>query len=189
MSIDKNGVIEEIIVRLKKYKSIGRPLPHGLVSKLGKKCVLDKLNGLGFKKLTPDKRKANIYIDYNGKKINVKIRTSTLKNEGLYPKDVKYWGWTVKEWDKQEIEYDILVGVALNDDFVGAQFYIFTREEALLIDDIRIKRFKNVQNKIHLFESEEAYRKAIEKPKIVTKYERYINENKSEFLCKWAKIR
>ncbi len=186
MSIDKNGVIEKIIVRLKEHNSTGRPLPPGLVSNLGKKYVLARLNELGFKKLIPDKKKANICIDYNGKKINVKIRTSTLKNEGLYPNDIKYWGWTVKRRQEKEEEYDILVGVALNDDFDDTQFYIFTRDEALSVADVN----RIVQKKIHLFESEEAYRKASEsKPKLVTEYERYINENKSEFRCRWAKIR
>ena len=83
-----------------------------------------------------------------------------------------------------------MVGVTIDETFKKPKFYIFTYEEAFLVDDVHMKRFPNVQKKIHLFENKEAYRKAKEsKPEYVTNYERYINENYREFLNKWSKIK
>lgn len=60
---------------------------------------------------------------------------------------------------------------------------------AFAVEDVVIKRFKNVQKKILIFENKKVYKDAIKlKSNIVTKYERYINENQNEFLDNWNKI-
>lgn len=94
------------------------------------------------------------------------------------------------EIKKKEEKFDIMIGVALDDTFTKPKFYVFTHKEALLVDDVNIGRFKNVQKKIHLFKNLKSYKEAVKsKPALVTKFERYINEHQSEFLDKWNKIR
>ena len=182
--------IEEIVRFKETFDSIEPKIPRKLVGELGEFYVLSKLEELGFKKLKHKRGQAgfDVYIEDNGKRIEV--RTSLLKNEGLYPKDVRFLGWRVKNRNqKKEGKFDIMIGVALDETFQKPKFYVFTHEEAFSVQDVEIGRFKNVQKKIHLFESEKAYKEAIRsKPKLVTKYERYINEHQSEFLDRWEKI-
>jgi hypothetical protein len=182
--------IEEILRFKEAFDSIDPKIPTRLVGELGEFYVLDRLEESGFKKLRHKGGQAgfDVYIEDNGKRIEV--RTSLLKNEGLYPEIVQFFGWRVKNRNqKKEGKFDIMIGVALDETFKEPKFYIFTHEEAFSVQDVEIGRFKNVQKKIHLFESEEAYKEAIKsKPELVTKYEIYINEHQSEFLNRWDKI-
>jgi len=182
--------IDEIVKFKENFESIDPKIPRKLVGELGEFYVLDKLYELGFTELKHKGGQAgfDIYIEDNGKKIEV--RTSLLKNEGLYPEDVLFFGWRVKNRNqKKEGKFDIMIGVALDETFKKPKFYIFTHDEAFSVQDVDIGRFKNVQKKIHLFESETAYKEAIRsKPKLVTKYERHINEHQSDFLNGWEKI-
>jgi len=182
------------IVRFKEaFDSIDPKIPRKLVGELGEFYVLERLErleDLRFKKLIHKGGQAgfDIHIEENDKKIEV--RTSLPKNEGLYPGNVRFFGWRVKNRNqKKEVKFDIMIGVALDETFRNPKFYIFTHEEAFLVQDVEIRRFKSVQKKIHLFESEESYKEAIRsKPELVTKYERYINKHQSEFLNRWDKI-
>ncbi len=183
--------IEEIIRFKEAFDSIepNSKIPRKLVGEVGEFYVLNKLKKLGLK-LSHKGGQAgyDILIENNGKK--VEVRTSLLKNERLYPEGIKFFGWRVKNRNqKKDKKFDIMIGVALDDTFKKPNFYIFTYQEASLVKDVDIGRFKNVQKKIHLFKTEKVYREALKvKPELVTNYERYINEHQSEFLNKWEKI-
>ena len=86
-------------------------------------------------------------------------------------------------------KYDILIGIAIDDLWIKPEYYIFTYEEAHSVDDIHISRYKRVQKKIHLFENKTSYINALSaRPKLVTTYEKYINEHKEEFHNRWDKL-
>jgi len=121
----------------------------------------------------------------------IEVRTSLLKNEGIYPdKTICFWGWRIENRHQKKIKkFDYLIGVALDDNFSKPQFYIFTYKEAFSVGNVNIGRVKNVKKKIHLFENKRSYKKAIElKPSLITPYEKQINLNSSKFLNKWNKI-
>ena len=61
----------------------------------------------------------------SGKK--VEVRSSLLKNEGIYPEGIMFHGWKIKDWDK-EVKYDYLVCVAFDEGLTNQRFYIFTKE-------------------------------------------------------------
>ncbi len=182
--------IEEIVRFKEAFDSIDPKIPRKLLGELGEFYVLDRLEDLGFKKLIHKGGQTgfDIHIEDNDKK--TEVRTSLPKNEGLYPENVRFFGWRVKNRNqKKEVKFNIMIGVALDETFKNPKFYIFTHKEAFSVQDVEMGRFKSVQKKIHLFESKESYKEAIKsKPNLVTKYERYINEHQSEFLNRWDKI-
>ncbi len=118
------------------------------------------------------------------------MRTSLLKVEGIYSREIKNFVWRVENRnEKRKEKFDILICVALNHDYEKPQFYIFTSKEAFSVEDVSIPRFTGVKKKIHIFENEEAYRNAIAcKPAYVTKYERQINTNLKKFFGRWDKV-
>ena len=125
----------------------------------------------------------DIELEDSGKRIEV--RSSLLKNEGIYPKDVMFYGWRIKDEGK-EVKYDYLVCVAFDEELANPRFYIFTKDEALQAGDVDIPRFKKVQKKLHLFRSIEEMEKAVrERPKYVTKWERKVNLNRSRYEDRW----
>ena len=183
--------IKEIIKFKKIFDPINPALPRRLVGELGEYYVLRKLKKLRFKGAEHKGGYAgyDIYLHDIGKRIEV--RTSLLKNEGTYPKDVKFFGWRVKNRSqkKDTIKFDFLVGVALKASFKKPKFFIFTHKEAFSVSDINIGRFKSVQKKIHLFKDKKALIKAItSKPGLVTRYEKYINRHQAKFLDRWDKV-
>jgi hypothetical protein len=182
------------IVRFKKAfdKIESTPkLSRKLVGDIGEFYVLCELEQRGYKEIQHKGGQAgyDIYIKDIDKKIEV--RTSLSKNEGLYPDGIEFFGWRVENRNaKKKKKFDIMVGVALDGDFIKPKFYVFTHKEAFSVEDVNIGRFKNIKKKIHVFTRKNIYKKAVEqKPELVTKYERYINENQSKFLNKWKKIK
>ncbi|MGQ9469805.1 MAG: hypothetical protein ACUVTD_08330 [Nitrososphaerales archaeon] len=125
----------------------------------------------------------DIVLKASGKKIEV--RSSLLKNEGIYPEDVMFHEWRIKDRDKEE-KYDYLVCVAFNEGLTNPRFYIFTKEEAMKAGDVDIPRFRKVQKKLHLFRSLEEMEKAIkERPDYVTEWERQVNQSRSKYENRW----
>ena len=165
-------------------------IPNKLVGEIGELYVLRELEKRGYS-LEHKGGQSGFDILIKNLEKKVEVRTSLLKNEGTYPKQVQFYGWRVKNRNqKKERKFDIMIGVALDKTFTEPKFYIFTYKEAFSVGDVNIGRFKNVQKKIHLFENQRAYKKAVKsKPALVTKFERYVNTHQSEFLDKWNKIR
>jgi len=118
---------------------------------------------------------------------HVEVRTSLLKNEGVYPKDILFYGWRVEtKGEKTPFPFDVLIGVALKKDFSDPQFYLFTKKELLQLQKVNMSRFKNVRRKIHLFPDTLTLKKAIAaKPEIVTWFERQINRKRNKYLNRW----
>lgn len=190
MASNYQKAIKCIVNFKKNIEKFDPKIPNKLVGEIGEFYVLCELEKRGFSvEHRGGQAGFDILIENLDKKIEV--RTSLLKNEGLYPENIKFYGWRVKNRNqKKEEKFDMMIGVALDGTFTKPKFYIFTYKEAFLVDDVNIGRFKNVQKKIHLFENQIAYKKAVKsKPALVTKFERYINEHQSEFLDKWNKIR
>jgi len=120
----------------------------------------------------------------------IEVRTSLLKNEGVYPPGIEFFGWRVQNRDQGSVKkFDILVCVALSRDFSIAKYYIFTHKEAFSVGNVHIGRFNNVKKKIHLFKNMSAFKRAIKsRPELVTAFERRINRNPKSFQNKWMKI-
>ncbi len=189
MSSNYQKAIKCIIQFKRNIEKFDPKIPNKLVGVIGEFYVLYELEKRGFSvKHKGGMAGFDILIENSDKRIEV--RTSLLKNEGLYPQNVYFYGWRVKDRNqKKEDKFDIMVGVALDDTFTRPKFYIFTHKEAFSVDDVDIGRFKNVQKKIHLFKNLGICKKAIEsKPSLITKYEKHINKHREEFLNKWNKI-
>lgn len=187
---DYKKAIKTIIDFKKVFDKINPKIPRKLLGEIGEFYVLSKLNKLGFGiEHKGGKSRYDIYISEIDKKIEV--RTSLLKNEGVYPDStVRFWGWKVENINQRgDRRFDYLIGVALNDDFSKPRFYIFNYKEAFSVGDVNIGRFGNIKKKIHLFENKQSYKKAIKlKPKLISSYERKINRYPARFLNKWDKI-
>lgn len=189
-------VIETIIRFKKDIDKIAPRIANKLIGELGEYYVLFELARQGI---------TGEHIGNHGgydilanEKMKIEVRTSLLKDEGVYVNkvkgisagDVKNYGWRVKNRTKNNRKkFDVLVGVALDDKFTKPKYYIFTHEEAFKVDDVTIPRFNSVQKKIHLFENLNSLKRAKKaNPEFITKYEEYINRNSNKFINKWNKI-
>lgn len=184
------SAIKEIIKFKRIFDKIDPKIPRKLVGEIGEFYALRELCKRGFKKIRHKGGQSgyDIYLEDNGKRIEV--RTSLLKSEGVFPKNIQFFGWRVKNRNqKKKAKFDVMIGLALDNTFKYPKFYIFTYKEAFSVGDVKIGRFNNVQKKIYLFKDKRAYKEAIRlKPNLVTKYERYINKHPDRFRNKWSKI-
>lgn len=149
---------------------------------------------MGFDDIVQNKPASHCDIYLKTSKTRIEVRASLPKNEGIYPKKpylIQFYGWTALKREENEPRYDILICVAIDKEtFKNPKFYLFDVDDIKQLGEVELKRFKNVKKKIHLFIDEKSYKNAkLTKPKLVTKYERYINENPNKFLNKWDKIK
>ena len=180
----------KIIIEFKKnFDKIDPKVPKKLLSLLGEYYVLRELKKRNIKVEHKGGQSGyDIYLPVLNKKIEV--RTSLLKNEGLYPEHIAFYGWRVTEINQREDKFDFLIGVALDLSYEYVRFFIFTQKEALSVGDVAIKRYPKIKKKIHIFDTLEELEEAKEEePEIVTDYEVYINKNPKKFLNRWDKIK
>ncbi len=162
--------------------------PDRLCGLLGEYYVLRKLSKLGLK---PKHKggQGGYDISLNGDKVKIEVRTSLLKNEGIYPKGINFWGWAVKRKSQKEIKFDFLIAVALDKNW-KAKFYIFNRKEAVK-SNIKIPRYeKTIEKAVQLFENKTSYMGALKKMPSIRKNRCIvnINSNPRKFLDRWDKI-
>lgn len=188
---NKNKLAIRAILKFKRdFDRIDPKIPRKLVGEIGEFYAMQRLIDKGF---LPEHRGGQGGYDIHLADINkrIEVRTSLLKNEGIFlDQTMRFYGWRVQNRNqKKRQKFDYLIGVALDDKFLKPKFYIFTYKEAFSVGDVLIGRFNNVKKKISLFENKTTFKKALkQKPKFVTKFERYINRNPKRFLEKWGKI-
>ncbi len=122
-------------------------------------------------------------------KNRIEVRSSTLKNEGLYSEKIMFYGWRLQNWN-EEIGYDYLVCVAFDDALSNPRFYLFRRDEVEKANDVWIGRFGKVRKKLHLFRTLDEMEKAVaEKPELVTQWERTVNQEQKEYENCWKTLK
>ena len=163
---------------------LNEKVPTLLVGFCGELLVKSKLAENGIRFLSKGGQAGfDIELKDSGKRIEV--RSSLLKNEGIYPKDIMFYGWRIKN-SNSKVKYDYLVCVAFDERLTNPRFYVFTRDEALQAGDVSIPRFRNVQKKLHLFRSLEEMEKAVEeRPSYVTEWERHVNRSRDKYEDRW----
>src|SRR3989344_8519714 len=99
--VDYEEAIKGIINFKKTFDNIDPKIPKKLLSYLGECYVLKELENRNFLvKHKGGQAGYDILIQNNNKRIEV--RTSLLKNEGLYPQDIMFYGWRVLEHKQSE---------------------------------------------------------------------------------------
>ncbi len=183
--------IKTIIEFRKAFDGIDPKVPRKLVGDIGEFYALQQLERLAFE---PDHKGGHGGYDIYLREINkrIEVRTSLLKNEGVFPKGINFYGWRVENRNQKKSEkFDYLVCIALNDNFIQPRYYIFTYQEAFKVGDVNIGRFGNVKKKIQLFKNRTTYKNALKSKQayLITPYERKINRSPSSFQNKWEKIK
>lgn len=186
--------IKIIVEFRKKFNNLDKDenskVPRKLVGEIGEFYALQKFKQLGFE---PKHKGGQGSYDIDLIKINkrIEVRTSLLKNEGVYPKEIYFYGWRVQNKNqKNDKKFDYLVCIALDNNFIKPKFYVFTYKEAFKVGNVNMGRFRNVKKKIHLFKNKAIYKKALKsKKKLITLYEQKINNNPFLFKDKWKKIK
>jgi len=178
------------------FDEINPKIPKKLVDALGEYYVLRELERYQFggTEHKSGQQACDIFVGEFQKRIEVK--TSLLKNEDLYDKKIEFWGWTikkkrglVKQDTQKERKFDLLVGVALDEAWKVPKFYIFTFEEASTKNEtVNLPWLGSVEKKIHVFQNSNDLQIAKNYP-YLTEQEIRINENQSEFINRWDKIR
>lgn len=185
-----NQAIQKILTFKKFFEKINPKLPRKLVGDLGEYFVYDELKKRGKKvELKSGQSGYDILVD---DKIRVEVRTSLLKNEGIFSKEINFWGWRIENRNQKKNEkFDFLVCVAFDDSWKNPKFYIFSYGEAYSVEEYPDKgwRFTNVKRGLRLFPSIEIMNQAIKlKPMLVVNKEREINLNIKNFENCWSKI-
>jgi hypothetical protein len=163
-------------------------VPKKLVSELGELYVIRELLD-HFENVVPHGGQGKYDIKVGDRRIEVK--TSLLKNDGLYDKHLQFWGWTVKRVNQKDTKkFDYLVGVPLDENWGVKDFYIFTYDEAYSQNpDVIISRYPSIQKKIHIFQNEQDRMNAKEaSPNEVTDLEKDIIQNADKYRNRWNKI-
>jgi len=188
-ALQYQSIINAFLCFKKSLDKVAPRIPRKMAGDLGEFYVLLAMEKMGYD-FTHKSGQAGHDILLNDPVKRIEVRTSLLKNEGIYPRGINFYGWRVKDREaRKEDKFDILVCVALVDTFKKPKFYIFTKKEAFSAGDVHIGRFPRIQKKITLFENLVAYKKAVKtKPELVTKFERYFNLNSKVFLNKWNKL-
>lgn len=194
--MDYTGAIESILTFKENFETLDiglekkQKVPKKLLSELGEFYVLRELNQR-FKDVTP-KGGAGSY-DIAVGDIKIEVKTSLFKKDRLFKNKINFWGWTVKRsGQKKENKFEFLVGVAFHESWrTKPDFYIFSYEDAYTKNsDVKIQGYGNIEKKITVFREEQDFLSAIDiSPDQITEQERYINQNKSEFLGRWDKIK
>lgn len=164
-------------------------VPKKLVSELGELYVIRELLE-HFDNVVPHGGQAK--YDINVGKTRIEVKTSLLKNDGLYDKQIQFWGWTVMRADqKDNKKFDFLIGVSLKEDWSVQGFYVFSHDDAVTNNpDVKIKRYPSIRRKIHIFQNDQDFLKAKQVcPEEVTDLEKRIIRNNNDFLNRWDKIR
>lgn len=167
-------------------------LPRKLIGELGELYVCERLCGMGFKNIVPKGGHAPYDILLKDEDVRIEVRTSLLKNEGLYPDGIDFFGWRVKTKNQKEDQrFDVLVGIALPESFKEPEFYVFSYGETEKLADMPHSwRYPNIRTKIHLFRDTRAFKRAVRaKPQLVTRFERYINKHPEGFKDRWDKLK
>ncbi len=185
-----NKAISGIKAFNKYFRDINPRIPQKIVGEMGEYYVLRELFRRGCRDIEHRGGHSGFDILLTRRNVRVEVKTSLLKNDGLYPEGINFWGWRVKtRGQKRDEKFDFLICVALDQNFKSPKFYIFSYKEAYSAADVNMGRFKSVQKKINLFESKKALRKAEEsKPKYVTDLDRLVTRRPSKFLDKWNKL-
>ena len=187
-------VLIDAINRLRDlYRKSGLKEPKGLLGELGEFLVIRELlrNGYAFEKKGGQGGYDVLLKNPNRR---IEIKTSTLKNNGEYKdKHVRFWGWAIeRKSQKQKDKFDYFIGIALDDKIIeSSQFYIFSADELRVVGEVNnLGRFRNVKRAVHLFESPDAYVRAIKvSPENARATGGLINENPELFLNKWSKFK
>jgi hypothetical protein len=168
-----NDAIQAILNLVDALKDVG-PLPRGLIGTLGELYFAQQLDGTG---QTYKYRGGSASVDFivNGKKVEVK--TSSLKNESLYPEGIDFWGWSVPSERKK---FTTLICIALDKD-LAPTFYSFSRDQALSVPDVDLG-WLGVRKKIHLFRDQDTYRQACAaRPELLSDLEEKLNEHRERY--------
>ena len=193
--MDYKTAIDLILSFKRDFKSLNihpekkEKVPKKLVSELGELYVIHELMK-HFDNVEPYGGQAKYDIKVGDKRVEVK--TSLLKNDGLYDKQVQFWGWTVIRATQKEMKkFDFLVGVPLKDDWSVEGFYIFSYDEAVTNNtEVKIKRYPSISKKIHIFQNDQDFAKAKQDyPEEVTDLENRIIHTKNDFFNRWDKIK
>jgi len=105
---DYSKAIKSIISFKKTFDNIDQKIPKKLLGELGEFYVLQKLEKLGFQSEHRGGQGGyDIYLKEVDKKIEV--RTSLLKNEGVYPdKTILFWGWRIENRNQKKLKNSII---------------------------------------------------------------------------------
>jgi len=174
----------------KYFRDINPRIPNKIVGEMGEYYVLRELHRKGCRDIAHKGGHSGFDILLTNKGIKIEVKTSLLKNEGLFPEGINFYGWRVKtRGQKKDEKFDILICVALDRYFQDSKFYIFTYDEAYSAADVNLGRFKSVQKKINLFENKDALKKAERaKPEYVTDLDRLVTKTPARFLNQWRKL-
>jgi DNA polymerase/3'-5' exonuclease PolX len=126
--------------------------------------------------------------------VKIEVRTSLLKDEGIFSKEKKIlnYGWRLKDKNK-DIKFDYMVCVALDieRDIENSKCFVLTQQEVAEAPSIEISRFSKVEKRLWIFQDLDVMNEAKkDSPQYIHQWEENINRNKDQYLLetRWKKL-
>ncbi|MBM3247783.1 hypothetical protein FJZ17_04580 [Candidatus Pacearchaeota archaeon] len=139
---------------MKRINSGKNPLRKSIMGYYGETIVAEEFKKRGFR-VEEKGGQAGYDLSVNNKKIEV--RTSEIKKEWAFPKDVRAWGWKLRTRDKNKkpnpIKYDFIILVKLEEDWSNYSLFILSREDVESMGAQYFSGYQTVANAIYLFKT------------------------------------
>lgn len=176
------------------------PLRKSIMGYYGESIVAKEFKEKGFE-VKEKGGLAGYDLLINNKRIEV--RTSEIKKEWAFPNSIRAWGWKLRTRDKNkkpnEIKYDFIVLVKLEDDWSNYTLFILSKEDVEKMGVQYFNGYQTVATAIYLFKTPIA--EALEfdnkrKPcnpelgtsQLITNKCLELNKNPSKFIINWQGI-
>lgn len=166
-------------------------LPTFLVGLAGEYLIMQKLTEKGLK-VHPKGGQGGYDLELSGG-TKIEVRTSLLKDEGVFTKEkkIRNYGWRLKDRNK-DINFDFILCVELDQGNISAsKCYVLTAKEVERAPPITVPRFKKVEKRLWIYRDLQTMKKAKrDKPEYVPPWEENINQNKNqyEFENRWKML-
>jgi hypothetical protein len=128
-------------------------------------------------------------------RIKLEVRTSELKNERCFPKNIRAWGWKLQKRNMNgedrspvPLKYDLVTLVRLKGGWDKYDIFMFSREQVEKMEEIHYGGYQTVAKGIYLFQNplEEAIKS--DKHHMISRQCRAFNRHPERFLIDWQRL-
>lgn len=186
---------DEIINFDKRMKRIfeENPLRRALTGKYGELRVAADLKRRGF---TVEQVEGNLTpydLVVNGHKLEV--RTSEVKHERAFPKNVSAWGWRLqsrgRDGTPKEIKWEYIILVQLLDSWKRYRIHLLSKGQVEEVSETHFAGYQTVARVIYLFLSRKDFKEAREHDKnnMITKACIEFNANPLKYKIDWNELK
>ena len=194
MAQSEKQIILEFDRKMRKVRGGDYPVRRDVMGYYGEVLMGDELQKRGI----PYEERGGLagYDLLVDDRIKLEVRTSELKNERCFPKNIMAWGWKLQKRNMKgedrspvPLKYDLVTLVRLKDGWDKYDIFMFQREQVEKMEEIHYGGYQTVAKGIYLFQNplEEAIKS--DKHHMISRQCRAFNKHPERFLIDWQKLK